>query len=156
MGWRGTDLSSGTARAHTGEAESWSLCIGGQFLGRKGRMRGYHGAAIAWLPFAPAGVGADAASCSSLAPAPAGTGTPRSQGGGISTTRLHSPSWAAPAQTHPLERGAASGPHAGPKVGGWEQVAHPGMGVRIIPGPEGHLSGSTYASLFAPEEMFSS
>lgn len=130
-------------------------------------MRGYRGAAIAWLPFALAGAGADAASCSSLAAAPVGTGTPRSQGGeraeapaaagsGISTTQLHSPSWAAPAQTHPLERGAASGPHAGPKVGGWEQVAHPGMGVRIIPGPEGHFSASIYASLFALEEMFSS
>lgn len=53
-------------------------------------------------------------------------------------------------------RGDASGALAAPRAGGWEQVAHLGTWVRIIPGPTGHLFGSTCVSLFSLEEMFSS
>ena len=152
------------------KAESWSLFISGQFLGLKAGFGAIVEQLLPGSPLHRADAGADTASPGRAlwAAAPAAAGTPRSHGGeraevpaaaggGIArgAPGCTAPSQAAPARTHPPERGAASGPLAGPKAGGWEQVAHPGTWVRI-PGPKGHLSGSTYASLFAPEEMFSS
>jgi len=53
MGWTDADPAK-ALRRHMGKAESRPLLISGQFLGRKGRIWGHRGAAIARFSFANA------------------------------------------------------------------------------------------------------